>query len=116
MRYPRSITTSHDVEFDTIIEGTPVTIGFERVTRGGWENYGADADGRRGEMRLEVDEDEPRRVTVEWDDERIGPFSPSFDALVYSAIAEYLERHPPSDEPDEDDERDPDEEFDYDDL
>lgn len=77
-------------EFDTVINGQDVCIGFTRTTVYGRENYGADADGRRGMMIDTIDEDEYTDIIC-------GDLDPT-DPAVTDVIEEYMETHPPEPE------------------
>jgi hypothetical protein len=114
MRYPRRVTATDAIEFDATIDGRDALIGFTRHTVGGWENYGSDADGRRGVMRFDHSDNEPTGVTLAfYDDDARALAATPFDALdtttqtaVEAAIVKYIATHEPDfdeHEPDYDD-------------
>lgn len=113
--YPRGVVTVREAcSVDATIDGREVAIVFDRVTSGGWEHYGADADGRPGELRWMVDDDSAEDVTVD-DCLGDGPIPLAISPLraqVEPLIADYLETQPPAaydhlrDEPDPDRYRD----------
>lgn len=109
------VKTSHD---HTMQDGSMVCINFDRVTEGHRENYGADADGRRGMMMPMIDRDDAENVRVERyiDDTqtseplRLMDLAEGEVKQILAAIDQYLIDFPPEieeypeDDPDRDDE------------
>lgn len=95
---------SERVDFDATVAETDVHISFMRTTKWGWENYGADADGRRGMMMQMIDADDYTCIIVEYHvtDAKTKQFPG--DGLpegvtieaVYAAIETYMEEHNPN--------------------
>jgi hypothetical protein len=113
-RYPRRQTSTEAIEFDVTIDGRDALIGFTRHTVGGWDNYGADADGRRGVMRYDYEDDYDKVTLAFYDDnaELLHPtpienLSKELAKVIDDKIAKYIADHAPADmsdgEPDMDD-------------
>lgn len=86
--------TEH-IEFDTVINGLEICIGFTRTIVWGRENYGAAADGNRGMIVDMVDADEYTEVVVTSGELTIGIAQFIKRDKAIAAIEAYLESHPP---------------------
>ena len=92
------------IEFDASLvtatnkDGNDVCIRFERTTTCSYENYGADADGNRGQLRLTLDNDEFDDVHVMYYDgtnvlHKLSDLSAEEQEEVTRLIEEYMEMH-----------------------
>lgn len=83
-------------------DGREACVEFMRTTTWGMENYGADADGRRGMMIVTIDDDRAEDIYVTWygDGPDGGRPATPFAALdgmtqlmVTAAVEDYLASH-----------------------
>ena len=98
-------THTTDVEFDAMVDGLDITIGFTRTTTFSHDpTYGSDADGRRGWPMTFIDEDSATDVMVTVNDQTIPLALLDNAEQVQAAVDAYLASHEP--EPPEEPERD----------
>ena len=80
----------HDHKIPGILASLPVTISFRHSYRLTVDkDYGADADGRRGETAYMIDDEDVTDITVS--DQPLAELHPDSRPEIMSQIAEYLE-------------------------
>jgi len=94
-----------EVEFDAVIYGLDITIGFTRTTVFSHDaHYGSDADGNRGWPMDFIEEDEATDIFVTVNDQTIPVILLDNAERVMEAIEVFMKEHDP--EPMEQPERD----------
>jgi hypothetical protein len=89
-------TVEKEVQVDIDIDETCYDVTFNRVSAFVRENYGADADGNRGEMRTFIDEDRAEDIYV--DGVPIKELPADLQSKIESKVSKWLEDNEPEDE------------------
>lgn len=85
--------THCDCDTDIEIDGVDYSVMFERITQYSTENWGADADGNRGERRTFIDGDWCERVFIE--NKKLEDYDIEFKKKAEQALEKWLDKHKP---------------------